>query len=106
MVPAMYLPVGHIPVSRSGKIDRNQLKELASSLSPSTLDRVRNSHCTLEETPKTDMECLLQRLFAEVLGVSLTQTTLCSWKKPTHTTNLENSGNPGSKACRPVNFPD
>ncbi|CAG8902311.1 unnamed protein product [Penicillium nalgiovense] len=56
MVPAMYLPVGHIPVSRSGKIDRNQLKELASSLSPSTLDRVRNSHCTLEETPKTDME--------------------------------------------------
>ncbi|CAG8179138.1 unnamed protein product [Penicillium nalgiovense] len=104
MVPAMYLPVGHIPVSRSGKIDRNQLKELASSLSPSTLDRVRNSHCTLEETPKTDMECLLQRLFAEVLGVSLTQTTLCSWKKPTHTTNLENSGNPGSKAS-PCQFP-
>jgi amino acid adenylation domain-containing protein len=75
MVPAMYLPVGHIPMSRSGKIDRNQLKEFASSLSPSTLDRVRNGRCIPEEAPKTDMECLLQRLFAEVLGVSLTQIT-------------------------------
>ncbi|KAI1801866.1 lysergyl peptide synthetase 1 [Daldinia bambusicola] len=66
MVPTVYLPISHIPFTRSGKIDRSRLKSLALSLPPEALN---NSGGELErgEAPTTDMERLLQSAFAQVL---------------------------------------
>ncbi|RYP10940.1 hypothetical protein DL764_000376 [Monosporascus ibericus] len=69
MVPTAYLPVRHIPMSRSGKIDRRQLRSLALSLPRETLHRIEGQSRP-GEAPATDTELRLHRLFALVLDLS------------------------------------
>ncbi|KAG8409317.1 Nonribosomal peptide synthetase [Metarhizium acridum] len=69
MIPAAFLPVTHIPVSKSGKVDHKQLRSLASSLSPEVLFRPKGAS-TSGTFPETDDERRLQALFALVLGIS------------------------------------
>lgn len=69
MVPTKYLPLSHIPTTRSGKLDRKQLRSLALSLPPETLDRIEGQFGP-GKAPATDIERRLQRLFALVLDLS------------------------------------
>ncbi|KAI1214321.1 lysergyl peptide synthetase subunit 1 [Annulohypoxylon truncatum] len=67
MVPASYLPIRYIPMSRSGKIDRSALKSLAISLPPEILVRI-GGQSGPGKAPATDMHRRLQSLFAQVIG--------------------------------------
>lgn len=69
MVPTKYLPVSHIPMTRNGKLDRKQLRSLALSLPPETLNRIEGQFGPGKE-PATDIERRLQGLFALVLDLS------------------------------------
>nr|AGS31967.1 lysergyl peptide synthetase subunit 1 [Epichloe amarillans] len=69
MVPTIYLPVGHIPMSRSGKVDRKKLRSLALSLPRETLYRIGRQPGP-GEIVATDVERRLQLLFAQVLDLS------------------------------------
>ncbi|KFY86252.1 hypothetical protein V500_07755 [Pseudogymnoascus sp. VKM F-4518 (FW-2643)] len=70
MIPTVYIPLQNIPRSITGKIDRRQLREVGSSLTAkdiamlSRLDGERRA-------PESDMERLIQRLWAEVLQTDL-----------------------------------
>ncbi|OBT64153.1 Nonribosomal Peptide Synthase (NRPS) [Pseudogymnoascus sp. 23342-1-I1] len=70
MIPTVYIPLQNIPRSITGKIDRRQLREIGSSLTAkdiamlSRLDGERRA-------PESDMERLIQRLWAEVLQIDL-----------------------------------
>ena len=70
MIPTVYIPLQNIPRSITGKIDRRQLREVGSSLTAkdiamlSRLDGERRA-------PESDMEWLIQRLWAEVLQIDL-----------------------------------
>ncbi|RFU74756.1 lysergyl peptide synthetase subunit 1 [Trichoderma arundinaceum] len=68
MIPTVYQPVSHIPISRSGKIDRGQLRSLALSLPPETLYRIKGQSRP-GNAPITDAESHLQKLFAQVLDI-------------------------------------
>nr|AGS32023.1 lysergyl peptide synthetase subunit 1 [Epichloe coenophiala] len=69
MVPTIYLPVGHIPMSRSGKVDRKKLRSLAISLPRETLYCIGRQPGP-GEIVATDVERRLQLLFAHVLDLS------------------------------------
>ncbi|KAL5353196.1 hypothetical protein ACLOAV_001229 [Pseudogymnoascus australis] len=70
MIPTVYIPLQSIPRSITGKIDRRQLREVGSSLTAkdiamlSRLDGERRA-------PESDMEQLIQRLWAEVLQIDV-----------------------------------
>ncbi|KFY15664.1 hypothetical protein V492_01861 [Pseudogymnoascus sp. VKM F-4246] len=70
MIPTVYIPLENIPRSITGKIDRRQLRDIGSSLTAkdiamlSRLDGERRA-------PESDMERLIQRLWAEVLEIDL-----------------------------------
>ncbi|KFY79792.1 hypothetical protein V499_01225 [Pseudogymnoascus sp. VKM F-103] len=70
MIPTVYIPLQNIPRSITGKIDRRQLREIGSSLTAKDISML----CRLEgerHAPETDMERLIQRLWAEVLQIEL-----------------------------------
>ncbi|OTA60883.1 lysergyl peptide synthetase subunit 1 [Hypoxylon sp. EC38] len=69
MVPSIYLPIKHIPISRSGKTDRMRLRSLALALPPETLDRIEGIS-TQGQAPATDIELRLQEIFSQVLELS------------------------------------
>ncbi|KAI0848990.1 lysergyl peptide synthetase 1 [Daldinia vernicosa] len=66
MVPTIYLPISHIPLTKSGKTNRMRLKSLALSLSPENLNRF-GEESEHGEAPTTNIERLLQSAFAQVL---------------------------------------
>ena len=66
MIPALFFPLSYIPLTNSGKLDRETLRVTASRL---TLDevaqfRVSDAH---REMPNTELEALLQDVWARVL---------------------------------------
>nr|AEV21218.1 lysergyl peptide synthetase subunit 1 LPS1 [Periglandula ipomoeae] len=77
MVPSVYLPIRHVPMSESGKIDRRRLKSLVLSLSPEDLYGSRKPTRPGEE-PASDTEKLLRSLFAQTLDLPHTQIKLDS----------------------------
>ncbi|KAG6022590.1 D-lysergyl-peptide-synthetase subunit 1 [Claviceps sp. LM458 group G5] len=77
MVPSVYLPVRHFPMTKSGKIDRGHLQSLLLSLSPEDLYGGEETAHRGEE-PKSDREKLLQALFAQSLDLPRDQIDLDS----------------------------
>ncbi|RYP11999.1 hypothetical protein DL765_007515 [Monosporascus sp. GIB2] len=84
MAPSLYVPISHIPMTRSGKQDRNQLRSLlnraalqlfqeldgVSHIDYSSAERCNGSHITADETPLSPIENELKVLWTKVLGFS------------------------------------
>ncbi|KAJ5714400.1 nonribosomal peptide synthetase [Penicillium malachiteum] len=70
MVPGIFLPLTAIPLAKSGKTDRRQLRERAAALSQSELEAYSSSRLAKRQ-PATPAESTLQRLWACVLQIPL-----------------------------------
>ncbi|KAK4866557.1 hypothetical protein LT330_008489 [Penicillium expansum] len=69
MVPSLFIPLTSMPLSKSGKIDRQQLRKLAESLTSAQLRDLQQSD--LERTaPETEAEKALQALWSKVLKIA------------------------------------
>ncbi|KAE8146387.1 hypothetical protein BDV25DRAFT_143753 [Aspergillus avenaceus] len=70
MVPSVFLPVVTIPLTASGKTDRNRLRNRAAALSQEEVELYRAPMTVnRKRMPTTAAECTLQRLWARVLGI-------------------------------------
>lgn len=70
MVPFAYVPLNRMPLGPTGKTDRKKLKSIGLSFA---IDQLANSDLTSLEPrrpPSTALERQMQRLWAEVLGLS------------------------------------
>jgi aryl carrier-like protein len=68
MIPTVYIPLQSMPRTITGKIDRRQLQAHGSSLTSkdlATLSRIDGER----QAPQSDMERLIQGLWAEVLKI-------------------------------------
>ncbi|KAI1275329.1 hypothetical protein F5Y07DRAFT_409348 [Xylaria sp. FL0933] len=69
MVPEAFLPLNRLPLTRSGKLDRRQIREACGLLS---LDRIYEYSAeakVAKRAPSTSIERTLQRIWAQVLNV-------------------------------------
>jgi aryl carrier-like protein len=66
MMPGVYIPLQHLPLTSSGKTDRLRLRQLGGQLTAEQLTACSVGERT-KRAPSTDMEVTLQRLWAEVL---------------------------------------
>ena len=73
-VPSLYIPMRHIPLSVSGKVDRQRLRCISAELSLSQLSSFSEEGNGLafpqQDVPQTPLERQLQDLWAEVLEIS------------------------------------
>ncbi|PLB45933.1 acetyl-CoA synthetase-like protein [Aspergillus steynii IBT 23096] len=67
MKPALVLPLGQLPRTRSGKLDRRRLCQQAADIPPSVVARCRGSSTSTAVSVLGPVEHDLQRLWAEVL---------------------------------------
>lgn len=67
MVPTLFILLGYLPLTPSGKANRHLLKEMASSLPRKELDAYRSSGNSAKTPPSTTLEKTIQRLMSEVL---------------------------------------
>ncbi|OJJ32580.1 hypothetical protein ASPWEDRAFT_44725 [Aspergillus wentii DTO 134E9] len=70
MVPGLFIPLGHIPRTTSGKIDRRQLRDRASSL-PRTEFDLFMATWSQKEKPSTELEERLQAILVSVTDLSI-----------------------------------
>lgn len=79
MTPSVFLGISKIPTTSAGKTDRRRLRDLLSShLSDSQPGGQPTgprspSKSSPKRAPTTEIECLLQKIWAEVLGLELCQ---------------------------------
>jgi acyl-CoA synthetase (AMP-forming)/AMP-acid ligase II/aryl carrier-like protein len=66
MIPTLYIPLQRLPKMATGKIDRTKLRALGSSLTAKDLADLSRSNGE-ERAPKSNVEGLLQGLWADVL---------------------------------------
>ncbi|KAF7173368.1 hypothetical protein CNMCM5623_005609 [Aspergillus felis] len=69
MVPGVFIPLSHIPTTSSGKIDRRQLRDRASSLPRAEFDRFMAASVA-KERPSTRLEERLQQILVAVSNLS------------------------------------
>ncbi|KAI1961398.1 hypothetical protein LOZ58_003252 [Ophidiomyces ophidiicola] len=69
MVPAVFFNVKSMPITISGKTDRQRLRDMGSSFSAEQLARAINGNDQQRRMPSTAVECRLQKLWASVLNV-------------------------------------
>ncbi|GAP83931.2 putative nonribosomal peptide synthase [Rosellinia necatrix] len=69
MVPEVFLPLRRVPLSRSGKLDRRQLREACISLSPNQIQEYSTETGVAKRGPSTDIERTLQQIWARVLNL-------------------------------------
>ncbi|EME80592.1 uncharacterized protein MYCFIDRAFT_93876, partial [Pseudocercospora fijiensis CIRAD86] len=73
MCPKLYLPITHIPLTISGKINRRLLRHMASTLSQDQLTHLFRGTGSDEKKriipPQTDSERILRDLWARVLAI-------------------------------------
>ncbi|KAK2808905.1 putative NRPS-like protein biosynthetic cluster, partial [Arthroderma sp. PD_2] len=79
MIPSAIIPIAKMPLSRTGKVDRKTLRNAVAGLSEADFLHYRSAlqrpvasashHLALKASPCDDAERLLQKLFAETLGV-------------------------------------
>nr|ABR23346.1 non-ribosomal peptide synthetase [Claviceps purpurea] len=72
MIPSVYLEVGRIPMTTSGKTDRRKLRATASGLSLEELTSKNLLHRCKHREPTTDREKRMRRIWAEVLEIDET----------------------------------
>ena len=70
MIPHIYIPVKHIPLTASGKTDRAELRKHGASLTLEQLSALRPKTEDYQE-PKTETERVLQQLWSNVLEIAL-----------------------------------
>ncbi|OJJ48580.1 hypothetical protein ASPZODRAFT_1627112 [Penicilliopsis zonata CBS 506.65] len=68
MLPTIFLPLSRVPLTRSGKINRRQLRHLVATMPRETLE---GSQLGQRQMPATESEYWLQALFAEVLHLPI-----------------------------------
>ncbi|KAI9369299.1 hypothetical protein BJX61DRAFT_545716 [Aspergillus egyptiacus] len=68
MVPSAYIPLAEMPMTATGKTDRRQLQEIANTLTAEQLIEL-HPKWTGKREPETEMEKLLQGLWAQVLNI-------------------------------------
>ncbi|KAJ5999451.1 nonribosomal peptide synthetase [Penicillium sp. IBT 35674x] len=72
MLPSIFFPLSQVPISRSGKTERLRLRQALMSLSLDELGLYSQTQ-TVKVAPSSEMEILLQGLFARVLNTELAQ---------------------------------
>ncbi|UKZ78669.1 NRPS [Trichoderma virens FT-333] len=70
MVPTVYFKLMVMPMTVSGKIDRNRLRQIGASFSVQRLAELRGIALGTKRQPTTDVEIRLQQLWSQVLNVS------------------------------------
>jgi amino acid adenylation domain-containing protein len=69
MVPALYLPLGYLPLTITGKIDRRHLRETMRQYNRECLESYSSDKSEII-IPSTDTEIILHQLFAKTLNIS------------------------------------
>ena len=69
MIPSMYIPLRHMPMTVSGKCDRRKLRESLQELPSAQLGHYRLAG-TEKRPPSTAMEIKIQKLWGDVLGLA------------------------------------
>ncbi|KAM5488870.1 NRPS cluster protein [Microsporum audouinii] len=69
MLPSVYIPIQHIPITATGKADRRALREMAASLTTRDVEALNRASVDSRVPPRTEKECLMQSLWAEVLKI-------------------------------------
>ncbi|KAI0546770.1 hypothetical protein F4679DRAFT_401148 [Xylaria curta] len=69
MVPTMFIQVNHFPYSKSGKLDRRQLRTMASDMPSDEYDTPSNS--TMKVMPASSEERSVRQLFADALKMTV-----------------------------------
>ncbi|KAG6052828.1 Glycopeptide NRPS [Claviceps sp. LM77 group G4] len=72
MIPSVYLEVGRIPMTTTGKTDRRKLRATASGLSLEELTSKNLLHRCKHREPTTDREKRMRHIWAEVLEIDET----------------------------------
>ncbi|GKU10392.1 unnamed protein product, partial [Fusarium langsethiae] len=71
MKPAIYLAISKVPISSSGKTNRRELRDIGAAFSAKELSKWRNrAHADKRRPPSTEMERMLQQVWARVLKIS------------------------------------
>lgn len=70
MVPSMYIPCARLPLSNSGKLDRKQLRTMASSMTESQIAMFRLSGSSGGQEPSTETEKTLASLWESILNLA------------------------------------
>ncbi|KAL7271990.1 NRPS [Rhizina undulata] len=70
MVPSLFIPISHLPMALSAKLDRPRLREAFSYLSEDEIREYRFRSDGEILLPTTKTEKLMQALWAKVLGIS------------------------------------
>lgn len=70
MVPTLYIPIDHVPMTTSGKTDRKVLRELGASFTSQQLAQIRKVDHGERAQPETEMEDRLRTIWARVLNLS------------------------------------
>ncbi|KAL8830836.1 MAG: hypothetical protein Q9191_001210 [Dirinaria sp. TL-2023a] len=68
LIPKLYVPVASIPLTHTGKTDRRRLRRIGGSFTHAQLAAMQPSRHK-SRPPSTQMERLLQCLWAEVIGI-------------------------------------
>jgi len=69
MIPTMFFTMSDIPMTTSGKTDRNRLREIVASISAKQLAELQTAERQKEKPPRTMAERELQALWAKVLNI-------------------------------------
>lgn len=67
MVPSLFIPMTHMPVSASRKLDRKTLKGIANEMSPERLASYSLANAE-KRAPSTETEKILQNIWTRILG--------------------------------------
>ncbi|KAL8927186.1 MAG: hypothetical protein Q9172_001446 [Xanthocarpia lactea] len=69
MVPTTYIPVLHMPLNASGKLDRRAVSSLIGTLGATEIQRYTANEAASDATTLTGTEHQLQMLWAQALGI-------------------------------------
>lgn len=73
MVPTVILLMESLPLGTTGKIDRHILRNLGSTVTDSQLSALRSTTHGSKRAPSTELEELLQRIWARILRIDTAQ---------------------------------
>lgn len=71
MVPAIIIPLAHVPLTKAGKTDRRYLRQQAAGLTRDDLEMFSDSRQMHKSIPSTPAERVLQKIWAETLNIPL-----------------------------------
>ncbi|KAK6815196.1 hypothetical protein RU639_008655 [Aspergillus parasiticus] len=69
MVPSVFVPLGYLPMSGTGKADRRVIQKHAAQLTRMELEAYTIINNAPKRAPSTKIEILLQHIMAEVIGL-------------------------------------